>query len=77
MNLDVVEKTAPIQIDNVDKDVDVAENWVKIDEEALGPWHTETPKENVIVCWQIENYCKNSFSEDDVIEFCKRKLGLI
>lgn len=34
-------------------------------------------KENVIVCWQIENYCKNSFSEDDVIEFCKRKLGLI
>lgn len=47
--LEVVEGTAPIQIDNVDKDVDVVENWVKIDEEALGPWHTETPKENVIV----------------------------
>lgn len=47
--LEVVEGTAPIQIDNVDKGVDVVENWVKIDEEALGPWHTETPKENVIV----------------------------
>ena len=47
--LDVVEKTAPIQIDNVDKDVDVAEEWVTIDQETLGPWHPETVDENVIV----------------------------
>lgn len=64
--LDVVEKTAPIQIDNVDKDVDVAENWVKIDEEALGPWHTETPKENVIVFLPGEDIDKVTLNTTDV-----------
>jgi len=34
-------------------------------------------KENVRVCWLIENYCKNTFNDEQVIEFCKRKLGLI
>lgn len=33
--------------------------------------------DNVVVAWQIENYCKNTFTNDDVIEFCKRKLGLL
>lgn len=33
--------------------------------------------DNVVICWQIENYCKNTFAEEDVIEFCKRKLGLL
>ena len=33
--------------------------------------------DNVRIVWQIENYCKNTFSEDQVLEFCKRKLGLI
>lgn len=32
---------------------------------------------NIRICWLIENYCKNSFTDDDVIEFCKRKLGLL
>ena len=32
---------------------------------------------NVVVCWQIENYCKNVFTSEDVIEFCKRKLNII
>ena len=34
-------------------------------------------KENVRIVWLIENYCKNSFTDDVVIEFCKRKLGLV
>lgn len=33
-------------------------------------------KDNVRICWLIENYCKNVFPESAVIEFCKRKLGL-
>lgn len=33
--------------------------------------------ENIKICWMIENLCKNTFSEVDVIEFCKRKLGLL
>lgn len=33
-------------------------------------------KENIKICWLIENYCKNSFTDEDVIEFCKRKLKL-
>lgn len=33
--------------------------------------------DNVRICWLIENLCKNTFSEEDVIEFCKRKLGLL
>ena len=33
--------------------------------------------DNIVVCWQIENYCKNTYSDSDVIEFCKRKLGLM
>ena len=47
--LDVVEKTAPIQIDNVDKGATAAKDWVTIDQETLGPWHSETVDENVIV----------------------------
>lgn len=31
---------------------------------------------NIKICWLIENYCKNTFTDDDVIEFCKRKLNL-
>lgn len=34
-------------------------------------------KDNIKIVWLIENYCKNSFTDDDVIEFCKRKLGLL
>lgn len=34
-------------------------------------------KSNTKVCWMIENYCKNTFTDDEVIEFCMRKLGLI
>lgn len=34
-------------------------------------------KENIRVIWLIENYAKNTFTEDQLIEFCKRKLGLI
>ena len=33
--------------------------------------------DNIKVVWQIENYCKNTYTENDVIEFCKRKLGLL
>lgn len=33
--------------------------------------------DNIKICWMIENYCKNSFTEESVIEFCKRKLGLM
>lgn len=47
--LDVVEKTAPIQIDNVDKGATAAKDWVTIDQETLGPWHSEPVDENVIV----------------------------
>lgn len=47
--LDVVEKTAPIQIDNVDKGATAAKDWVTIDQETLGPWHSEKVDENVIV----------------------------
>lgn len=32
--------------------------------------------DNVRVCWLIENLCKNTFTDEQVIEFCKRKLGL-
>lgn len=31
---------------------------------------------NIRVCWAIENYCKNIYSEEDVIKFCKMKLNL-
>ena len=31
-------------------------------------------KSNVKVIWLIENYCKNTFTEEQVIEFCKEKL---
>lgn len=75
--LDVVEKTAPIQLDNVDKDVDVAENWVKIDEEALGPWHTETPKENVIVFLPGEDIDKVTLNTTDVTLEVGDKVQLI
>lgn len=34
-------------------------------------------KDNIRICWLIENLCKNTFSEEEVIEFCKRKLGLL
>lgn len=34
-------------------------------------------KENTKICWMIENLCKNTFTENDVIEFCKRKLNLL
>lgn len=33
-------------------------------------------EENTRVIWKIENYAKNTFSDADVIEFCKRKLGI-
>lgn len=33
-------------------------------------------KDNIKICWLIENYCKNTFTDDDVIEFCKRKLNI-
>lgn len=32
---------------------------------------------NIRICWLIENYCKNTFNNESVIEFCKRKLGII
>ena len=34
-------------------------------------------RDNVQVIWLIENYCKNSFTDEDVLEFCKRKLNLL
>ncbi len=34
-------------------------------------------RDNITVCWQIENYCKNTYTNEEVIEFCKRKLGLL
>jgi hypothetical protein len=33
-------------------------------------------KDNVRICWLIENYAKNVFTDEQVIEFCKRKLGI-
>ena len=33
--------------------------------------------DNIRICWQIENYCKNTYTDVDVVEFCKRKLGLL
>lgn len=33
--------------------------------------------DNIRIVWQIENYCKNTYTQEDVIEFCKRKLGLM
>lgn len=56
---------------------------------ALGPKHPFKPsldrvdnakfytQDNVRIVWLIENYARNSFTEEDVIEFCKRKLGLL
>lgn len=32
--------------------------------------------DNIKVVWLIENYCKNTFTDNDVLEFCKRKVGL-
>ena len=32
--------------------------------------------ENTRVVWLIENYARNGFSDSEVVEFCKRKLGL-
>lgn len=34
-------------------------------------------KENIKIVWLIENYCRNEFTEKDVVEFCKRNLNLI
>lgn len=35
-------------------------------------------KGNIRVVWMIENYCKSSsFNDEQVIEFCKRKLNLL
>jgi hypothetical protein len=31
---------------------------------------------NVRVVWLIENYALNTFTEADLLEFCRRKLGL-
>lgn len=33
--------------------------------------------DNIRIVWMIENYCKNTFTDEQVIEFCKRKLGLM
>lgn len=30
---------------------------------------------NLRVVWLIENYARNTFTDEQVIEFCKRKLG--
>lgn len=32
--------------------------------------------ENIKIVWVIENYARNRFTEDDVILFCKLKLGI-
>ena len=34
-------------------------------------------KENTRIIWLIENYARNIFSDSDVENFCRRKLGLI
>lgn len=31
---------------------------------------------NIRIVWLIENYARNNFSDDQLIEFCRRKLGL-
>ncbi len=31
---------------------------------------------NLRVCWMIENYARNTFTDEQVLEFCRRKLGL-
>lgn len=31
--------------------------------------------DNIQICWLIENYCKNTFTNEQVIEFCKLKLA--
>jgi hypothetical protein len=33
--------------------------------------------DNVKIVWLIENYCRNTFAEEEVTEFCKRRLGLL
>jgi len=32
-------------------------------------------KDNIKITWLIENYCKNSFSEEDVLRFCEMKVA--
>ena len=34
-------------------------------------------KENTRIVWMMENYARSTFSDEQVIEFCKRKLGLL
>lgn len=34
-------------------------------------------KTNVRIVWVIENLARNRFSDDQVVEFCKRKLNLL
>lgn len=34
-------------------------------------------QDNCRIVWLIENYARNVFSDEDLIEFCKRKLGLL
>ena len=34
-------------------------------------------KENTRIVWMIQNYAQNTFTDDQVVEFCKRKLNLI
>jgi hypothetical protein len=34
-------------------------------------------KKNIRIIWLIENLARNTFTENQLIEFCKRKLGLI
>jgi hypothetical protein len=31
---------------------------------------------NVQIVWLIENYARNTFTEEELVEFCRRKLGL-
>lgn len=33
--------------------------------------------DNVRIIWLIENYAKNVFTEEQLVEFCQRKLGLL
>lgn len=54
----------------------------------LEPWHPFRPsvdridnglgytEENTRIVWYIENCCRNRFSDSDVLEFCRRKLGI-
>ena len=34
-------------------------------------------KENTRIVWMMENYARSTFTDEQVIEFCKRKLNLI